>query len=137
MQSSPVRKDRIQGRWIQIGVATGPLNQYIYRFYGDSFKIEKYSFTDIILPYPCNYKNWWNYAKGTYLINNNILQLEGIYTDSNFNKIDSVVCPEHFKAGNYEMQLKGHFVADTLNLEITGGDDYMQRTMHTIKFRRE
>lgn len=80
----------LQGRWqeqtdFKKGYFEGKSRTYAFNC--NSFFLTRYSFTDAIQPDDsCSKSNWNEYATGSYSLDKNVLELDGFYTDSLFNR---------------------------------------------------
>lgn len=118
----PISQDKLQGYWEQKDpYKDNDFAGYFYQFkiFGDSFQMIQGQWTDIVTP-ECRFTHWRNYMTGKISIKNDSLLFKGIYTDFIYQKLESSVCQERIKIGEYSSGFKAHFINDSL--EISSND---------------
>ena len=133
---STVNQENVQGYWLHklpkmAGVGRGP-DEYEFWFTQDSFKMRRYSWTDYLYQPPCS-MSWFTYAKGTFGIENDKINFNGIFTDENYVKLDTAQC-DYLKTGAYQMQADCYFIKDTLVMVPFAGNSYQYQD---VKLRKQ
>ena len=94
-----------------------------YTFQCNSFFLTITSFTDVIHPYDsCIIPNWKEYATGSYTLSDNVLELDGFYTDSLFNQKTSGC----FNIGEFKNRFSVDFDGQFLKLTSVNQTDEMK-----------
>lgn len=117
----PVTSNFFQGNWNYDKAITnlGGTN-YTFTFQNDSFKMNIFTVTDLVLV-PCNYINSWSeYTKGTWLYKNDSLIFNGFYCDEDYNILDSSTCPQVIDTGAFYKEFNNvYYCNDTLVFQNT------------------
>ena len=129
--------ESIKGRWELMQVNEKGFIAYsgsntIYIFDDTTFKNINYWFSDVEAIDSCGDRSRINYSKGTYIVKDSVLYLEGVYTDKTFNEINRNTCA---LIGTYKSEVDILQINDTLILEFMIKPKYNLKQQ--IKFVRK
>jgi len=112
-----ITKEFIEGRWEKYSFDDGRIaysgSNNIYIFKDNKFKNINYWFSDEAALDSCEVMSRYNYSYGEYNINQNILTLEGVFSDENLKIPNKNHCR---KIGTYQKDIEAYKIKDTLFL---------------------
>lgn len=114
-EESVLTDEILQGKWIDNGANKYDLGgiEYNFEFSGSEFKLYVGEYTDLWLA-NCNFLNHWeNYMKGTFILKNDSIYLNGNYCDSLYQIKTETTCESVMPLGSY---------SDTLVLKLINNE---------------
>lgn len=101
--NKPVDKSILTGTWMEYDYGSPNTSafartMYKFQFYGDSFRMETWNITDAISFGNCSQNPHYEYAKGSWALEDMRFRIKGFYTNETYNtKTDTC-----FKSGAFE-----------------------------------
>ena len=114
--------NNLEGKWEEVRSEVTNVSfagrNHEFTFFKDSFLLERYQYTDALSVDPnCGGGSWYEYAKGIVILDDNSVELDGVYTNENYIKLDSTLCPSQINIGVYNFIFdNASFCNNTLSL---------------------
>jgi hypothetical protein len=130
--SKPIDKSTLSGTWIEYNYGNPKISafahtMYKFQFYGDSFHMQTWNVTDILTVGNCSQNPHYEYAKGSWTLQDKQFHIKGIYTSDTYGtKTDSC-----FQSGGIEYMCYLATCNDTLEFDLPEKSSSVQpRRLH-------